>query len=212
MKLFAEEPEVTDRLVQLGLTLVGLARVIASGGGGYATTTRFHPLSAPGSYLYHEATAALRRLLVPNGWVADESDGQPRTWDPIRHNSIIVQTGDVMTGIDGEHEPTTRHTKGTTTQKKIKTNASQLELFTIGQGMEPSSHGLFTWVLLVAVVEGQVRGELSLPARMSESLRPGGWLERILLPAIDLGAGPRTDVVTSNDGGPDTNFEVAWAK
>jgi hypothetical protein len=210
--MFSEEPEVTSRLADLGLTLPGLSRVIAAGAGGYTSTTAFHTSSAPGSYLYFETTAALRRLCVPDGWGADELDGQARTFDPVRLNAIIVQTGDEKTGLVGEDEPTTRHPKGSATSKKVKVNARQLELFTVGRAddAQVDAGGLLTWVLLVAIVDGELRAELSLPERMSDSSRPAGWLERIILPAVSLGGGPGIDVV--QPGGPDTDFDVSWTQ
>lgn len=212
MRVFVEEPEVSTRLADLGLTHEGLLRVLTAGAGGYASTTAFHPSSAPGSYLYFETTAGLRRLSSPLGWEHDELDGQARTFDPVRRNAIIVQTGDERTGLIGEPAPTTRHPKGSATSKKVKVNAEQTELFTIGRtGDVPGGIGsVLSWVLLVAIVDGELRAELSLPDRMSASSRPTGWLERIIIGAIPLGSGPNVDVVRTD--GPDTDFDVSWVQ
>ena len=205
MKLYAEEPEVASRLDDLGLSLPGLLRAVAAGAGGHNATTSFHPSSAAGSYLYFETTAALRRLLVPQGWTADEADGQPRTFNEARGVTIIVQTGDNVTGVIGEHEPTTRHMKGTATRKKVEENGQQIPLFTLNGSPDPSS-GQRTWILLVSIVDGQVHAELSLPERMIDS-KPGGWRERILLPTQDLGS----DIQLGRpESGSDSDFEVAW--
>ena len=215
MDIFVEPDEVTPRLERLGLTASGLARVVAAGGGGYSSTTKFHPRSAPGSYLYYETNAALCRMVVPLGWTADEVGGQPRVWDPVRRNCIIVQSGDEMTGIDGPVLPTTKHPHGAATVGKVASNVAQLELFTVDRGVEEDrtvDDGLLTWVLLVAVVDGQVRAELSLPRRMSSSSRPCGWLDRILIPPTDIGTGPRTEVTGDVVETPDTDFDVSWAK
>jgi hypothetical protein len=42
---------------------------------------------------------------------------------------------------------------------------------------------------------------------MSEGSKPCGWLERILLPAQDLGGGFQLSLP---DSGPDSDFDVAW--
>jgi hypothetical protein len=207
VRLVVEEPEVRSRLEELGLSLEGMLRVVAAGGGGYRATTGFHPSSAAGTYLYMEATAALRRLLVPGGWEADEADRQPRTFHPERGVAILVQTGDEMTGIDGDREPTTRHPKGTATQKKVAENGQQMVLFQVSP--QPNGTGWQNWVLLVAIVEKEIRAELSLPERWSEDSRPCGWRERILLRAQELD-GPDVTGRRRGDDGPDTDFDVAW--
>ena len=45
---------------------------------------------------------------------------------------------------------------------------------------------LATWLLLYNVADEQVRAELSLPNGMSERGFVGSWIERIILPPIEL--------------------------
>ena len=217
VRVLVEERQVQSRLEQLGLSLDGLLRVAEVGGGGYRATTAFHPTSAPGSYLYYETTAALRRLLVPAGWDADEADQQPRTFHAGRGIAIVVQTGDEMTGIDGGREPTTRHPKGVATQKKVAENGQQLALFPLGP--QPNGARWQNWVFLVAIVDGQIRAELSLPQRWGEDSRPCGWTERILLPAQELGGSGAIELRELADvaeldrrdrEAPGADFDVAW--
>ncbi|MCV2490814.1 hypothetical protein OF117_15770 [Geodermatophilus sp. YIM 151500] len=208
MQLYRDEVEVQTRLQSLGLDLLGLRRVVASGAGGWNSTTAFHPSSARGSFLYFETTAALRRLVVPMGWEHDELDGQARTFNRGLGISIVVQSGDELTGQVGQ-EPRTRHPKGSATAKKIETNGQQLALFNVGQ-QEPFINSPFTWVLLVAVVDGEVRAELSLPSGMSADSRPCDLVERILIPSQPLGGPADLDVAHPVDGGPSTDVDVSW--
>lgn len=209
MTLYADEVAASDRLSQLGLSIPGLLRVINSGAGGFASTTHFHASSAAGTYLYHETTAAARRLLVPAGWEADELDGQPRVWNPRTNVAIVVQTGDENTGIVSEHQPRTRNPKGTATQRKVDENRQHPALFAmpVPQRQALDSVAVLTWVLLVAVVEGKMRAELSLPREFVDG-RPSDWVERILLPEQDFGG--TVDLAPSSDAAPDTDFDVAW--
>lgn len=105
MRVYKEESDAQTRLQSLGLDLGGLQRVVAAGGGGWNSTTAFHPSSARGSYLYFETTAALRRLLVPAGWEYDELDGQARIFNPGLGIGIVVQSGDELTGRMGIEQP-----------------------------------------------------------------------------------------------------------
>ncbi|GAA4748351.1 hypothetical protein GCM10023350_36600 [Nocardioides endophyticus] len=181
-----------------------------SGAGGYASTTHFHSSSAPGTYLYHETTAALRRLLVPEGWESDELDGQPRVWNPNSNIAVVVQTGDENTGIAGTHQPRTRNPKGFATQRKIEENRQHPALFMmpVPQRTSLQEDAVLTWVLLVAIVEGMVRAELSLPREFIDG-RPADWVERILLAEQDFGGSPDA-VLPAPETGPDTDFDVVW--
>jgi hypothetical protein len=209
VRVLAEEQEVGSRLEQLGLSLDGLVRVVSAAAGGFNSTTAFHPTPSAGSYLYYEGTAAFRRLVIPDGWEMDELDGQPRTFSRTLGLTVVVQSGDEMTGIDGEREPQTRHPKGPATARKVAVNG-QLDLFKIARPEAPEDLGLQTWVLLMAVVEGQMRGELSRPERMSPGSRPCGWSERILLPSQPMGGGAEFDLAEPVNDAPDTDFDVSW--
>lgn len=212
MAIFAEEPEVRTQLERLGIPLAGLLGAIARGGGAHASTTELHASSAGGTYLYHETTFALRLLLSPLGWICDEADGQPRCFSTARGISIVVQTGDEFTGIDGAAEPMPRHPKGLATQRKVNENTQQLALFNFAAATEDATSGPgLTWILLVVVDQGMVRAELSLPNALSADKRPCGWLDRILLPGQAVGGGGVPfDISEPGDEGPETDIDVAW--
>ncbi|MEJ7831733.1 MAG: hypothetical protein WKF79_02370 [Nocardioides sp.] len=184
---------------------------MAAGVGGFTSATRFHGSAAAGTFLYHESTAALRRLVVPQGWGYDEEDQQPRTFSVERGLTIVVQTGDENTGLlEPEAEPRPRHPKGVATARKVASNSEQLALFAVPQAAatedDQEQGDTLTWVLLVAVGIEVARAELSLPRQMSEDGRPCGWVHRILLPEIAIG-GPINDS-PSKDGHSETDVDV----
>lgn len=198
------------RLRSMGLTVEQLRSVVQASLGGYASTTAFHPRSAPGTYLYHEGTAALRRAVMPSGdWDHDEDDNQPRTFSTLYGVAIVVQTGDDNTGLINRHEPKARNPKGFATEKKVASNHEQLVLFRMTPRVEDDDAPFLNWVLLIAVEGGMMRSELSLPRSMAGG-KPSGWIERIILPDIELEGDDA--VVTADDGqmdlGPD--IDVAW--
>lgn len=214
MAIIAEAPEVVSHLEGMGIPLTALTRAVATGAGGFNSTTRFHPRSGPGTYLYQEATAALRRVLESVGdWDFDEDDRQPRTYSAARRISIVVQTGDENTGVDTGTEPKTRNPKGAATFKKISSNSEQLSLFSPAPAVLPSAEDgqMLTWILLVAIVDDTVRAELSLPSGWTPGGKPCGWHLRILLPEQDLGGGAQIDLSDPIDGaGLSTDIDVEW--
>ena len=215
MTLYEEEPEVRTRLEEVGIPLEALQRAARRGAGGYTSTTTFHPVSSAGTYLYHEATAALRLELVPGGdWGLDEEDHQPRVFSEKYRAIVVVLTGDKYTGIDGPQEPRSRNAKGGATRKKIDENQGQLHLFDISPtGIERSAEkgGMLTWVFLIAIVDGEIRSELSLPNELDDESRPSGYHERILLPAQPLdGTLPTMDKRGDDDEGPVADIDVSW--
>lgn len=214
MSMYAEQPEIETRLAQMGLSLEGLMNVVRAAGAGLASTTTFHPRSAPGTYAYHEGVAALRRWLVPRGWGYDEDGSQPRTFSNEYGISIIIQSGDQNTGRDTGTEPRSRNAHGATTETKIKDNADQLALFAVSRPQptakeEEDGVSLFTWILLIAVVEDQLCAELSLASDFSMG-KATSWSERILLPEQPFGDGNTAQYRGDGDEGPDNEVSVEW--
>ncbi|TIC86382.1 hypothetical protein [Nocardioides sp. GY 10127] len=216
MTIYANPSEATTQLEAMGIPLEGLQRVVAAAVGGKALTTSFHPSFAGGTYLYHEATAAIRRVLVPLGWEHDEDDQQPRTFSADRQMSIVVQTGDENTGLLGGDEPRARSPKGSATARKIEANRDQLTLFDLGPAHDGNSNGngMLTWVFLINVEADVARAELSLPRHVLADGRPCDLLHRIILPEYEIGtpvdadATPTPDV--EPDVEPDVDVDVAW--
>lgn len=212
MHVLTEEADIQSRIEQLlGITVEHLARVTQAAAGGRNSATRFHPSSTPGSNMYSEGTAALRRELVNEpGWDFDEANQQPRTFNSDRRMTLIVQSGDEMTGIDGPRPPRSKHGKGQATRQKVDVN-TQLRLFDVAAREDFSSDLAFhTWVLLVAEVDGELRAELSRPNGMDEAGRVSDWTERILLSATPLGGDFDIELGRVDDGDQGDGFDVTW--
>ncbi|KQS64326.1 hypothetical protein ASG41_16915 [Modestobacter sp. Leaf380] len=173
----------------LGISVDHMSRVTQAAASGRNSTTEMHPKSSPGGYMYGEATAQFRRETVGDpGWDFDEAGGQPRTFNNERRVSVIVRSGDEFTGCNGPRAPRTKHTTGSETRRKISVN--QLAAFDLGAVEAADDTSVFnTWVLLLAVVDGEVRGELSRPASIDQAGHINTWTERLLLPATPLGGG-----------------------
>ncbi len=212
MQVLTDEADVQSRVEQLlGITVGHLARVTQAAAGGRSSATRFHPSSTPGSNMYSEGTAALRRELVnESGWDFDEANQQPRTFNDDRRITVIVQSGDEMTGIDGPRAPRSKHGKGQATRQKVDVN-TQLPLFDVAapEGLANDST-LHTWVLLMAEVDGELRAELSRPNGMDGAGRVSDWTERLLLPVTPLGGDFEIDLDRVEDGEQGDGFDVTW--
>jgi len=204
-------------LRSMGLTVAQLEKAVQGSLGGFTSTTAYHPKSAPGTYAYHEGTAALRRAVMPDGvWDYDEDDNQPRTFSQQFGIAIVVQTGDENTGLINQYEPKARNPKGLATEKKIASNHDHPVLFTMAPKPitdEDGEMSYVNWVLLIAVVGTVMRSELSLPRKMVGG-KPCGWVERIILPEIEVGGADAVVSDTDNDGdtGPEADIDIAWKK
>jgi hypothetical protein len=212
VQVVAEESHVQSRVQQLlGITVEHLARVVQAAAGGRNSATRFHPSSTPGSNMYSEGTAALRRELMGEpGWNFDEANQQPRTFNSDRRITVIVQSGDEMTGIDGPRAPRSKHGKGEATRLKVDVN-TQLRLFDVKASDEIASDlALHTWVLLMAESEGELRAELSRPTGMDSAGHLSDWTERILLPATPLGGDLDFELDREEDDDQGDGFDVTW--
>lgn len=199
------------RLSRMGLSVDGLVTVMRAGYGGYNASTGFHPSFIRGTQLYSEATAALRRLVIPTGhWGLDEEDGQPRTFSDVYGIAIVVQTGDLNTGLVNRYEPTARNAKGWATAKKIASNHDQYVLPVVSRRDDRDGDVYVNWVFLIAVDGMAVRAELSLPREMVGG-KPHGWIERIILPEIELGAlvGVQAE---DGDTGSSPDIDVEWKR
>jgi hypothetical protein len=165
--------------------------------------------------MYYEGTAALRRELLPDSaWDHDEANQQPRTFNNDRRIAVIVQSGDEMTGIDGDRAPRSKHGKGRATRQKVVDNRQQylFDITTPDEPVDDLDDGLIlnTWVLLLAEVDGELRVELSRPYAMDEAGRVSAWTERILLPASPLGGNFDIDLGREDDGDQGDAFDVSW--
>jgi hypothetical protein len=133
----------------------------------------------------------LRVRLLPRGWSHDNPKGLPRTISPGRDLAIVATAGDAATGIS-QAKPATRYAKGIETARAIEQNvqlAFDFPGMDIGHALAAAvneDEALATWLLLYNLTGEHICAELSLPDGMSERGVVGSWIERIILPPIDL--------------------------
>lgn len=216
MQVLSADEDVRPRIEQLfGITVDHLTRVTQAAAGGRNSATSLHPSSTAGSNMYYEGTAALRRELLPDAaWDHDEANQQPRTFNNDRRIAVIVQSGDEMTGIDGDRVPRSKHGKGRATRQKIVDNRQEylFDLATPDESVDEQDDelALTTWVLLLAEVDGELRAELSRPYAMDEAGRVSAWTERILLPVTPLGGTFDMDLDREDESDQGDAFDVSW--
>jgi len=150
-------------------------------------------------------TRALRERTVPDRAKRTEVEGQAATLFKDAGISIIVAAGNEYTGRNTEFDPATRGNKGVVTKGALfdpgATLADDNEEFAkflseaskrVYENSVQAYAGTTTYILLyyIDADNGEIRFELSRPSL--NGLRDGvirTWVERILFPPIEIGAG-----------------------
>lgn len=182
----ASEADAT--LPELGVTARLLCEAVNIGEQARERCTDHHPPSASGYFAWSDAVRALRDLLVPKGWRADDSGNYSTVVSPDGRTAIAVSGGDFGTG-NAEMSSSTKHPKGRWTKEAIRAN--QLELFPrIGPDVE-TSHPV-TWILLIARHGDFAASEISRPYSMSDTGYIAIWETRYILPVVKFDFPPRS--------------------
>ena len=103
-RVYSETIEVAGELAGLGLTEQILLDAVTAGHEAAAASTRHHPASHSGFVMWSETTKALRDLLTPEDWEAENVKGQPLVVSPDAAVAITVSGGDEATGMQGAAE------------------------------------------------------------------------------------------------------------
>jgi hypothetical protein len=184
----------TDRLAQLGIKAEWLRNALLAGEAEARTSTYLDPPITAGIYRYSRVVRIFREQTTVEGWGFDNRRNQARTISPAREFAVIVAQGNEFTA-DPNAVPSNKYGKGVTVVDAVAHNeqlALDLQaLLPDGVELEPKgttamAAGAFaTWVLLYAVIDNEIRFELSQPAAMT-----GGfitrWSERILFTPLAL--------------------------
>ncbi|MEV5650216.1 hypothetical protein AB0L57_18370 [Nocardia sp. NPDC052254] len=192
-------------MAELGLSVETLEKAFTRAEADVRMCTRHDPPTMPGFTRWARIVRFLREELVSDGWTYDNPLNQPRTIHPRRLLAIVVKSGDDVTGLDlPELWPANKNPIGAATKAAVTDN-EQLALFTaedlLGAGK------MRTWFLLYRIADGVVNAELSLPDEI-EGDRITHCLERIILPAIDLGPDYIASVGPSPDDGSPYSVQV----
>ncbi|HZL16479.1 MAG TPA: hypothetical protein VFG23_01910 [Polyangia bacterium] len=214
-----ESSAVKSRLAELGVPDEQMLRDAVAEG--EVTRASFHknvPGMAVGCAKWGTIVGGVRTRLVPHGWISSGRGHLEETLNPETKVSIVVSTGDDVTGVNGDADPKTKYPKGMATKEAIKQNNAQLDLWSrlypgdpaYMPGFKPDispavtandagtaadSDGIMTWVLLVVRTDDEIRCELSLPYGIGIDNVVESWAERIILKPIPLDGSSKVEVV-----------------
>lgn len=183
-KIYKDYLDVRQRLLEMGLALDLLERVLLRGFVGRTNCTAHDPIQTPGTEAWRHVIRGLRDELVPHGWRKDDPRGLPLVINDSLEICITAASGDDATG-HWHLTPAQRNAKGSVTEAAVRVNASQSELFPelIEEELSAALPPYAFWILLINITDSVIFAELSLLAKMSGG-RATFWLERIMLPTI----------------------------
>lgn len=193
-KIYAGDDEVRSALCALDLELELFERVGQSGLAGRRRGTRAHPRPYAGYECYAESTATLRRSLHTKGWKIRDVRNSAWITHPSDGFSIVVATGNELTGDPESDGVSTAQSRGRVTAEAVRSNSlqfcfPQMQDYMVSLGDKPSE---LLWFLLQRVEDNRrLYMELSLPETIDSGGFPLTWRHRIILPVID--EGPRID-------------------
>lgn len=196
---FEEPHERQSRLFALGLTPEIIREIVDRGLTARKTCTAFDTPSFPGYLQWAMMHRASREILARRDWSPDDSRNFSRVVRADGAVAMTVATGDEYTGrrpAPGLPEPSTKYPKGTETDLAIVANL-QLRLWDDPETQETHNGSTRparqTWWLLSAVVDGELRYELSCPEGQDDRGYIVSWSERIILDPIPVDGGGGDD-------------------
>lgn len=214
-KVVTEPDQVSARLAEIGgLTISLLLDVVMQGEMARDNCTANYPVTAGGTFAYHERVRALRDRLLLDGWTKKFFGGSELTITPDGEHAVIVASGDDNTGSESD-DPKTRSPKGTRVQEAAAANEAQTEMFPDLARAERAMiearekwPATYTWILLVRRDDEKVDSELSMPTGIDEGRRPAIWAERLILPSFDMGDGDGLRLPRTPEPGLDFDVEI----
>jgi hypothetical protein len=189
-----EDAAAASRLGELELSPEDLVVALRAADMQARMWTTLAPPMMAGMARWGKTNELLRARLVQRGWSHDNPKGLPRTISPGRDFAIVATTGDSATGLP-EANPSTKYAKGVQTVLAVGRNlqlAFDFPGMDVAQGLwdvAAEEDPLATWLLLYHVTPEQIRAELSLANGIDLRGHVSAWIERIIVPAIDLEAG-----------------------
>ncbi|MFZ6772354.1 hypothetical protein ACO0LB_06505 [Undibacterium sp. SXout7W] len=188
-KIVHSPVEVSTRLAELGLKEELLLEALRQANLYCVRTTNHHPRLYRYIVMTAETIAALRDLLVPEGWQKLDEGHYELTLNPGGTVAIAVASGDDNVA-HAERTPSNKSPKGRHTIAAVESNR-QADMFAdLLPVKEVGAEGARdTWVLLHRVTKDGIHSELSRPTEISDGMF-ALWSERILLGKIDLDGDP----------------------
>lgn len=181
---------VAARLAELGLKEELLWEALRQANLYRVRTTDHHPRLYRYQVMTAETIAALRDLLVPEGWQKLDEGQYELTLHPNGMMAIAVASGDDNVA-QVERTPSNKSPKGRHTVAAVASNR-QADMFADLLPVKEGDTGILrdTWVLLHRVTKDGIHSELSRPTEISDDGMIASWSERILLGKIELDGDP----------------------
>lgn len=186
-----EDTAAASRLAELALTPQDLVATLRGADDEARKWTTLAPPMMAGMVRWGKTNELLRDRLVQRGWSHDNPKGLPRTISPGREFAIVATTGDPATGLSGSN-PSTKYAKGVQTVRAIGRNLQlafdfpDMDMAEALWAVASQEDSLATWLLLYHVAPEQIRAELSLANGIDLRGHVSAWIERIILPVLDL--------------------------
>lgn len=182
--------DVAARLAELGLKEEHLLESLRQANLYRVRTTSHHPRLYRYQVMTAETIAALRDLLVTEGWQKLDEGQYELTLNRSTAVAIAVASGnDNVAQIDGT--PSNKSPKGRHTVAAVHSNR-QADMFADLLPVEDTIANVVrdTWVLLHHVTKDGIYSELSRPTKIGDDGMIESWSERILLSKIELDGDP----------------------
>lgn len=198
------------RLAELGLVLDVLEAALDSGDVAARQADEFSPVTAAGTYRWMETVHGLREGLASHGWTCSDDRNSPRVIDPTGRVAVLAARGTPDTGlVDGD--PKTARPRGGASIRAVQINgqlAFDVVVAQLADLAAERARGVNTWFLLYFRSESdELRAEVSLPVRISDTGFVEKWAERILLEPRSFDAA--RPLPRDAGGGDDVEFDLA---
>ena len=189
-KIVHAPADVATRLAELGLKEELLREALRQANLYRVRTTSHHPRLYRYQVMTAETIAALRDLLVPEGWQKLDEGQYELTVNPVGTMAIAVASGDDNVA-QIERTPSNKSPKGRHTIAAVQSN-HQTDMFADLLPVKELDTEVTrnTWVLLHLVKKDGIYSELSRPTEISDDGMIARWSERILLDQIELDGDP----------------------
>ncbi|MYM96480.1 hypothetical protein [Duganella vulcania] len=189
-KIVHDPADVSTRLAELGLKEELLLEALRQANLYRVRTTNHHPRLYRYQVMTAETIAALRDLLVPEGWQKLDEGQYELTRNPSGTMAIAVASGDDNVA-QVERTPSNKSPKGRHTIAAVESNR-QADMFAdlLPVKEVDTETPRDTWVLLHRVTKSGIHSELSRPTEISDDGMIALWSERILLGKIELDGDP----------------------
>lgn len=182
-----------DRLTALNIATHNIHEALIAAAVARRNCTPDHPVSFPGTAAHAQAVYQLAQELRPGGWRRQDYKGIALTVNAERTVAVAIATGDENTGVERDVEPALKYPKGAASEELVE--SQQFCLFGGGPEMVPfdvptlvvDGRRLEIFYLLIRFEPNGDRAfaELSRPERIEQG-SVTRWVERIVLPVLDL--------------------------